>query len=129
MTFWLCSQEISVLRAMASNIYAVGSELRTRHTGSLRKLDKNSTKKITQISSCKRLQWNLSTVGRRLTTYATYDHKKLINKLIINQDVLLRTLMKSTILTKQRQGPIHEMEILFSLIFKECILLCISIIY
>jgi signal transduction histidine kinase len=27
----------------------------------------------------------------RLTTGRTYDHKKIINKLIINQDVLLRT--------------------------------------
>jgi hypothetical protein len=33
-----------------------------------------------------------------------------MNTLIINQDVLLRTHMKSTVLTKQRQGPIHEME-------------------
>jgi hypothetical protein len=44
------------------------------------------------------------TLGRRLTT------TKIINKLIINQDVLLRTTMKSTILTKQRQGPIHKIE-------------------
>jgi hypothetical protein len=36
-----------------------------------------------------------------------------MNKLIINQDVLLKTPMKSTILTKQLQGPIHEMEKLF----------------
>jgi hypothetical protein len=33
-----------------------------------------------------------------------------MNKLIVNQDVLLRTPLKSTILTKQRQGPINEME-------------------
>jgi hypothetical protein len=33
-----------------------------------------------------------------------------MNKLKINQDVLLRTLLKSTILTKQRQGPIHEID-------------------
>jgi hypothetical protein len=30
-------------------------------------------------------------LGRRLTTGRTYDHKIIINKLIINQDVLLRT--------------------------------------
>jgi hypothetical protein len=34
-----------------------------------------------------------NTLGPRLTTGRTYDHKKIINKLIINQDVLLRTPM------------------------------------
>jgi hypothetical protein len=33
-----------------------------------------------------------------------------MNKLIIKQDLLLRTPTKSTVLTKRRQGPIHEME-------------------
>jgi hypothetical protein len=33
-----------------------------------------------------------------------------MNKLIINQDVLLRTPMKATIFTEQQQGPIHEIE-------------------
>jgi hypothetical protein len=58
---------------------------------------------------------NPITLGRQLTTYATYDwphlqpqeNNKQMNKLIINQDVLLKTPMKSTILTKRRQGPTH----------------------
>jgi hypothetical protein len=47
-----------------------------------------SLKFVIRVNTTSKL---INTLGRRLTTGRTYDHKKKMNKLIINQDVLLRT--------------------------------------